>query len=183
MTIRGNYPDIDWLTTKPRPKPPEETGPNAFAGMRLFNQRVWDNSAEQRTRIICDALATGGFDRDCISREVGNYEGQIMAIRADLVDKDAWNWRINEAGKAYLRAAGKGVPRFLPVMDDWRSRVDHEKAFEYCAFEETRYGKPVLKLFKDAIPSGAKWGMEPILRRSDAEALRDYLDDWLARTR
>ncbi len=150
-------------------------------GIPLFNQRVWDANPDRAIEVALDALHTGGFDNDCIRRRVGNYEGQIMAIQRGWVQKEEWAWRINDAGIKALKDAGRKVPHFLPARDDWHSRTDRQKDYEYCVYEETRGGKPMLKLFKDAIPCGAKWGMDPMLDKSQATALRDYLNEWLAR--
>ena len=171
----------------------KKTGPDAFRELTLFNQHIWDASPERAKERMLEAISNGGFDEDCIRRRVGNYEGQIMAIRADWVDgkpygwrgekeKDAIDvWRLNALGAEALRMASKPVPVLLPARDDWHSRATREKVFQYCVFELERDGKPMLRLFKEAIPCGASWGMEPVLRRADVVALRDYLKDWLAR--
>lgn len=169
-------------------------GPNAFFWLDLLNQGVWDRNPDRAKGKALDAIASGGFDRDCISRKVGNYEGQIMAIRNGWVDgkpyrfRKGWDadvidvWAINDKGRAALIEAGRSPPVLLPVRDDWHSRKDEEKTFQYCAYELERNGHPALRLFEKAIPCGASWGMDPILRREDVVALRDYLNDWLART-
>lgn len=172
----------------------QRTGPQAFANIVLFNQGIWDRDPKRAKEWALKALEQGGFNDDHISRRVGNYEGQIMAIRAGWVDgcPYCWRgadeqdrvdiWRLNDAGAAALRAAGEPVPVLLPARDDWHSRTNRESTFQYCAYELERNGQPMLRLFKEAIPCGASWGMEPLLRRDDAIALLNYLNDWLKRT-
>ena len=143
-----------------------------FADVRMLNQDIWDKYPERAKERALQAIHTGGFDEDCIGRRVGNYEGQIMAIRFGWVDKEKHRWRINNAGMAALREAGETVPVFLPALDTW-----HRSPYEYCAYEKN--GR--LKLFTDAVPCGANWGMKPELRRGDVVKLRDYLNDWLSR--
>lgn len=157
------------------------SGPNAYSVVRFTNQELWDEYPARADEAICEALENGGFGEDEIRRKVGNYEGQIMAIRRGLVDSEEWSWRINDAGIEFLKRFHRPVPVFLPAVDDWHSRKGDPKKFEYCAFELERDGRPHLKLFKEAIPCGASWGMEPLLSKSDVVALRDYLNDWLLR--
>lgn len=163
-------------------------GPQAFAGVKLLNQHIWNSDPERANEDMLDAISTGGFGEMCIQNGTGNYEGEIMAIRAGWVDGhiSGWTgraniWRLNEAGANALRAAGRPVPVPLPARDDWHSRPDGEVTFEYCAYEVERAGKPMLRLFKEAFECGANGGMHPLLRREDVVALRDYLDDWLGR--
>ena len=170
------------------------SGPNAFASVSLFNQGLWRSRPERAQEAMLDAVASGGFDGDCIRRKVGNYEGQIMAIRAGWVDGKPYDWRrpeeadvvdawhLNEKGGKALRAAGRPVPTFFTARDDWHSRGTHESVFEYGVYELERNGQPMLKLFAKAYPRYSV-GMDPLLRRNDVLALRDYLNDWLARTR
>jgi len=160
----------------------EKSGPNAFRLVALTNQRIWDADPARAQKEALDAIRVGGFDGDHIVRRVGNYEGQIMAIRRGWVDVDGYGWRINDAGRAALQAAGEPVPTFFTARDDWHSRDDREAVFQFCAYEIERDGKPMLRLFEKAISCGANWGMKPLLRRDDAIALRDYLNDWIART-
>jgi hypothetical protein len=142
----------------------------------LFNQKVWDANPDRAEDVICEALSTGGFGEDLINRRVGNYEGQVMAIRSGLVDKDGYNWRINDAGQEFLRKHGKAVAVFLPVIDSW-----HRSEGEFCMYETTYRGEPTLKFAKELIPQGAHLCMDPLFRKQDAEVLRDYLSAWLAK--
>jgi hypothetical protein len=142
----------------------------------FHNQVIWGRNPDKAKETIAEALATGGFDTDCIKRRVGNYEGQIMAIRDGLVDRQGYAYRINDAGRAFLSAQGKPVPTFLTVLDSW-----HSSDAEYCMFETTCRDQPVLRFAQKIIPQGAYLCMDPLFRRQDVEALRDYLSAWLAR--
>jgi hypothetical protein len=147
--------------------------------IRLFNQPIWDTYPDRAENEMCRALLTGGFGEDLIRREVDGYEGQIMAIRAGLVDRDPptrYGWTINDKGRAFLHAHGKVAPTFLPVIDSW-----HSAEAQFCMYETTYHGVPALKFAKSLIPQGSHLCMDPLFRREDAEALRDYITEWLSR--
>ncbi len=85
------------------------TGPAAFADLVFPNQLVWTTRPGRLRDAMLESLCTGGFDADCIRRRVGNWEGQVSAIRAGWVDGLAYPsrdpgepwidvWRINAAG-------------------------------------------------------------------------------------
>lgn len=162
-------------------------GPHAFHKVRLFNQELWRSNPARAEENMRQAVATGGFGLDCIDRRVGNYEGQIMAIRAgyvDLVKRHGLpTYRISEKGRQALRDAGDPEPIFLCALDGWHSRSNYDSTFEYCAYEVVAFGRPMLRLFAKAVPQGDGVGMEPHLRREDVEQLRDYLTDYLERTK
>jgi hypothetical protein len=140
----------------------------------LFNQNVWDANPEKAKEEALCAIAFGGFDTDCIDRRVGNYEGQIMAIRRGWVDQKKYHFETNEEGFKALKEAGKRVPSFLPVLDSW-----HGSASEYCAFTVIHSGERMLQLFEKAIAKQPRLAMDPLLRKSDVVALRDFLNKWL----
>lgn len=140
----------------------------------LLNQRVWDAHLEKAKENALDSLHQGGFGSDCIERRVGNYEGQIFAIRFGWVDEHEYGWEINQKGIQALIEAGRQVPSFLPVMDSW-----HGIESSYCAYTKTYRGETVLELFDKAIPKYDELAMSPLLRKSDVVALRDFLNDWL----
>src|SRR5689334_20575191 len=97
----------------------KEDGPNAFSRVVLSNQQIWDNDPQRADGAVCDALMSGGFGEDAIRRCVGNYEGQIMAIRRGYVKKENYGWRITDAGRQFLVGRGKCPPDFLWARDDW----------------------------------------------------------------
>jgi hypothetical protein len=148
----------------------------------LFNQSVWDNFPERASEEIASAIVDGGFGEDCIRREVGNYEGQVMAIRRGLVSWDGqFYWIINDAGKAFLSAQEKPVPHFLPMLDSW-----HMSRTEYCAhtlkwtgLDSKVYG-PYLRIAKEVRGRAGSVAMMPLLSAGDVLALRDFLNAWLA---
>lgn len=149
---------------------------NAYSNVPLFNQRVWDAKPERAEEVALDAIATGGFDTSAIDRRVGNYEGQIMAIRRGWLDEDGrWSWVINDQGIAALKAAGRAAPTFLPAVDTW-----HGSTFEYCAYNDRLDDAPALRLFRECIPAKGCVGMRPRLRYSDVAALHEFLGQWLA---
>lgn len=151
----------------------EQDGPQAFSSVKLLNQKLWDVDPISAAHSICRAISTGGFGGDHIRRKVGNYEGQIMAIRAGLVSKENYGWRITDAGREFLRDHGKPVPIFLTALDDW-----HNTEFEYCVWETERDGNQYLKFAKELYPR-ISTGMNPLFRIEDAIALRDYLTKWI----
>lgn len=140
----------------------------------LRNQAIWDADPARATKEALDAISHGGFGEDCIRREVGGYEGQIMAIRRGWVDQKDWHWETNAAGFKAMREHGMEPPIFLPVWDSWHGSRAH-----YCAFTQEYRGQSALKLFKEAIPKEPSLAMAPLLSREDVVALRDYLNQWL----
>jgi hypothetical protein len=151
----------------------KERGPKAYNSIRLRNQHVWDSRPERATEAALDALEAGGFGYDCISREVGNYEGQIMAIRRGWAEpaKD-YGYIITDDGYAAWLSAGRDAWAPLPALDTW-----HNSRFFYRAIT-TKIG---LKLFKNGFAAYGRLGMDPVLTRADVIALRDYLNLWLDR--
>lgn len=168
-----------------------ETGPNAFASVRMLNQRIWDADPERAERAALDSLSTGGFSDDCIARQVGGYEGQIFAIRRGWVERRIHTytsfdgsersfpsgWIITDAGRKAMRESGREVPTFLPALDSW-----HGSKSAYCAYETCGKDGPMLRIMKDAIGAHGSLCMHPLLSVSDAKALRDYLSDWIVRS-
>lgn len=154
--------------------------PDDLSLVKLSNQRVWDADPKRATDEALSAITKGGFDDDCINRRVGNYEGQVMAVLRGWAVRGAYGWTITEAGLEALRAAGRPVPRALPVHDTW-----HGKPRQFCVQETSYIGKPALKLAEDHIRYGSSgYGVPPgywLLCHSDVRALRDYLTDWLTR--
>lgn len=154
----------------------DDDGPQAFSSVKFGNQVVWDNHPDQAAAVMCDAINAGGFGSDHIDRTVGNYEGQIMAIRAGLAAKGKHGWYITDLGREFLRKHGRAVPTFLTALDSW-----HTRPFEYCVWDVERNGEPMLKFAEKLYPR-ISVGMEPLFRREDVLVLRDYLSEWLVRT-
>src|SRR5690349_6471468 len=116
----------------------------ALLAQPLFNQRVWDARPDRALESALKAIEVGGFSDDCMGRRVGNYEGQIMAIRRGWAERDGhYTWKVTQAGLDALRENGRPVPAFLPAFDNW-----HGKAYEICAYEKTLHstGEPILQL-------------------------------------
>lgn len=154
-----------------------DQGPNAFKSISLPNHYL----PEKADKEVADALRLGGFGADNINRRIGNYEGQIMAIRRGFVDKQRYGWLINNAGRVWMSARGTPAPVFLKARDDWHSRDHREHIFDLCVWEVERSGKPFLKFAKELYPVIGV-GMDPLFGREHAKALRDLIDDWLNRT-
>lgn len=97
----------------------EKEGPDAFKSVRMLNQRLWDRSPECVDDAICEALHTGSFGDGEISRRVGSYEGQIMAIRRGLVSMapDGSVYEITESGRQFLRDKARTIPEWINVHD------------------------------------------------------------------
>jgi len=148
-----------------------------FRDVILRNQRVWDKNPDRAHMEALESIGSGGFDENLIRREVGNYEGQIMAARNGWVDKINYTWVITDKGLEALKISGKPVPNFLSGIDSW-----HDSEFEYCVYEVKYDDKPALRLFKEPFPKGGSLGMNPILRRCDVVALHKMLGNWIEKT-
>lgn len=145
----------------------------------LDNQRVWDAHPERALEDILNAIVTGGFDDDCIRRHVGNWEGQVMAIRKGYVRYADGSWTITSEGLEALAKAHKDLPVTLTIWDDWHGRGD------WALIQEvTRKGRHFLRLCERAMKYGSPYGFsKPLWRREDVIQLRNYLDKWLERTK
>lgn len=161
----------------------EKDGPDAYKSKPFINGGwLWDGSHPNwADKEVCRALTSGGFGTDWIDRQVSDWEAQVIAIRRGLVDLEQSSscyisYRINDAGRALLRAQGQPEPEFLTATDSW-----HNSRFEYVLWTVEENGRPYLKFAKELYPR-VSVGMHPLLGREAAETLRDYLTAWLTKT-
>ena len=146
-----------------------------YEDVQMKNQRLWDAYPERATEAALDAISSGGFGTDAIRRRVGNYEGQVMAIRCGWAVKEGYRFTTTDKGWGAFEDNGRQRPTFLGAQDTW-----HNSRFEYMAKDTEVNGKRALRLFKDAHPSKGRCGMDPALTREDVIQLRDFLNNWLS---
>jgi hypothetical protein len=159
-----------------------------YTKLSLVNQQVWDKHPELAYMESLDALSRGGFDSSLMDRCVGNYEGQVLAIRDGFVTEvAAGSWEICAAGIEALQKAHLPIPRCLPVYDNW-----HGHGTNYCVREvmpngscipNYKHSEASLQLSETLLRYAGSGGLVqcPIFRRSDVVKLQQYLGEWLQR--